>query len=227
MPEKKKKRFKLSSLFFEEDGSTEQADSSSGGSPPGARRPTAKTTTMPGTGTADTSGGFDKRIYGSLIKALEKNNQEGFDYFEFKNSLEALKNVIMDEATRFKSAFATASTMDVDLKKLVDSAKFYQTILKAEEEKFVSTLKETSKQKVAVKEKQVKDIENFIKTKSEQIKLLTDEINKLQVDKVKFTNIIADSKIKIEVTKNNFYATFNQILTKIKNDIDKMKNYLG
>ena len=76
------------------------------------------------------------------------------------------------------------------------------------------------------KEKEIEEIENFVKKKSAEITKLTNEINKLQADKTKMVNSIAENKIKIEATKNNFESTFSQLTEKIKKDIDKMKTYI-
>ena len=51
--------------------------------------------------TEETSGGIDKKFLEVLASALEKNNQEGFDYFEFRQSLINLSKMPMDEVTRF------------------------------------------------------------------------------------------------------------------------------
>ena len=46
----------------------------------------------------------------NLLKAIEANNLEGFDYLEYKQSLRSLSSMDMDEATKFNSAFAMAKT---------------------------------------------------------------------------------------------------------------------
>ena len=71
-----------------------------------------------------------------LAAALEKNNQQGFDYFEFRQALRNLAKMPMDEATRFHSAYAMAQTMGVTPEKLVESAKFYLDVLAKEQAKF-------------------------------------------------------------------------------------------
>ena len=48
---------------------------------------------------------LDQKFIDVLMKAIEQNNKEGMDYLEFKNSLQSLSKLAMDEATRFKSAF--------------------------------------------------------------------------------------------------------------------------
>ena len=45
-------------------------------------------------------GKINDKFLNVLFSAIEKNNQEGFDYLEFRNSLQSLKEMNMDEATR-------------------------------------------------------------------------------------------------------------------------------
>ena len=49
----------------------------------------------------------DKRTAGMIIGALEKSNLQGFDYLEFRQSVDGLAKLSMDEATRYQSAFVT------------------------------------------------------------------------------------------------------------------------
>ena len=63
--------------------------------------------------------GLDDKSMEYLTSALAKNNLPGFDYLEFKQSLGALASLNMDEATAYKSAFATASTVGLTKEKLL------------------------------------------------------------------------------------------------------------
>ena len=76
-----------------------------------------------------------------LMTAMAKKNLEGFDYLEFKQSLQSLSNMQMDEATQYKSAFAMAKTMKVTKKKLLDAASYYLKVLENENRKFYEALK--------------------------------------------------------------------------------------
>ena len=75
-----------------------------------------------------------------LFKAMESNNLDGFDYLEFKQSLQSLSKMPMDEATRFRSAFAMAETMGATTQQLLSSANHYIDVLKSEETKFEKAL---------------------------------------------------------------------------------------
>ena len=53
----------------------------------------------------------DPKFIDILMKAIEENNLEGFDYLEFKSSLQSLAKMSMDDATRYQSAMAMAKSV--------------------------------------------------------------------------------------------------------------------
>lgn len=79
---------------------------------------------------SETNAQSDPKFVELLLKAIESNNIEGFDYLEYKNSLRSIENVIPDEGVRFKSAFEMAKTMGMTKAKLVESANHYLGVLK-------------------------------------------------------------------------------------------------
>ena len=85
---------------------------------------------------AATSGQSNEKFMDVLFKAMEAANIDGFDYFEFKQSLNNLQKVPMDEATRFKSAFAMAQTMGASADSLIKTASHYLGVLQQEANKF-------------------------------------------------------------------------------------------
>ena len=171
-------------------------------------------------------GKVNEKFLNILFDALEKNNLEGFDYLEFKKSLQSLSKVPMDEATRFKSAFAMASSMNVDTKQIIDSADFYLQVLKKEEEKFNNALAKQKSTKVHAQEEQVKLLENTVKEKAAQIKKLTTEIDQIQKE-IQLTNEqIAEQTTKVNKTKNDFLMSYNKVVNQINTDVANMKKHL-
>jgi len=173
------------------------------------------------------SGAVDDRIMNSLLLALEKNNLAGFDFLEFKNSLKALSAMPLDEATKFRSAFATAATVGVTVKSLVDSGNHYLSVLDTEKTNFKSELAQQIKDNVTAKQKLVEQLANTIKTKSDQIKQLTSEINAHQSETGKLQIMIADSTNKFQSTESSFNLTLDSLVNQINQDIDKIKTYLN
>lgn len=173
------------------------------------------------------TGKVDKKKLELLLKAIEANNLQGFDYLEFQNSLQALQNLPMDEATRYRSAFATASTLGLTLDKLVETANYYKQTLDKEKDKFRTALQEQVQQHVVSRDREKVAIEKSILKRKEQIKALEEQI---KVDEQRLNNIAGElSKVqaKIEATKNNFITTFNHLYNRIESDISNIKKYLG
>lgn len=172
------------------------------------------------------SGSVDEKITDALFKALADNNMQGFDYFEFRQSLQTLSKMPLDEATQYKSAFATASTMGVTKEKLLESADYYQKVLLKEKDKFDNAVKGQSDSNVIKRKQEMETLQKTILEKSATIKRLTEEIdshNKLIED---IQKTISEAEGKINDTVQNFEISFNAVSGAILQDIEKMKVHL-
>jgi len=168
----------------------------------------------------------DQRIFDSLLKAMEENNQPGFDFLEFKSSLQTLAAFISDEATRYKSAYATAATMGLTVEKLLQSARFYQSILSREKENFDKAVSQQVDLNVTAKQKDVERLQALIQQKAEQIRKLTEEIAAHQEEMGKAQGVITESTNRIETTKNNFYFTLQAVMSQLETDVTNIERYL-
>ena len=173
-----------------------------------------------------TNGKVSDKFYDILFGAMEIHNQEGFDYLEYKKSLQTLSKMPMDEQTRYFSAFAAAQAMGITAQKLNDSAQFYLNILKSEDSKFQESVSVQRQKQIGSKEKAINDLDATMKAKSEQIVRLTQEIKTHQDDMEKMKAEISDAVIKIETTLSDFHATYNDLIGQIGQDVEKMKKYL-
>ncbi|WP_298544653.1 hypothetical protein [uncultured Aquimarina sp.] len=221
----------LKSLFIVDDSeeenketseSTEKADVSSD------KKPTASTPPpLPNNPISSSSEGvLDTKIVEKLLQAIEKNNLDGFDYLEYKKSLKALEKMPMDEATKYRSAFATASTMGVTLDKLLQTTNFYIGVLDKENEQFIGAFKNQFDSKVSGREREIAQFESIIKEKSEQIKKLTEEIAKHQNQISDLKAKVEESNSKINKTQNDFKISYSHLKAQFEEDIVKMQKYL-
>lgn len=170
---------------------------------------------------------ISEKYYNMLMKAIEMNNVDGFDYLEFKHSLTALKNIPMDEPTRFKSAFATASTMGLTKQKLVDSAGFYKKVLEKEKESFRIELQKHIGGRLHKSEARTNDLAQIIQQKSEQIKKLTQEISQHQAELDKTRKQIEGLKGKVHSERDSFVNTYEHLLKQMDKDIQNINKFLG
>lgn len=161
-----------------------------------------------------------------LFKAMEDNNLNGFDYLEFKKSLQSLKQMQMDEPTRYQSAFAMAQTMGATPEKLLQTAMHYLDVLKTEEHKFQKAAANQQEKLIGSKEQEISQLETTIKSKAEQIKQLTQEIEQHQQQAEVLKKEISEATVKVETTKNDFAASYNALATQIAADIENIKKFL-
>ncbi len=161
-----------------------------------------------------------------LLEAIEKNNIEGFDYLEYKQSLQSLSKMNMDEATRYKSAFAMAATMGINKTKLVNSVKRYMTVLKEEESKFTSALENQKSQRVNQRHNDLKSLQEGIAEKEKQIEALKKQIEDSKNKLAALNNEIANAEAKMEETRSNFYGSYQVVFSQMENDLKKINQYL-
>lgn len=182
--------------------------------------------TPPRTVSASVSGNVSEKFTDILLQAMERNNQEGFDYIEYKRSLQTLEKMPMDEKTRYFSAFAAAQSMGISQQKLIDSAKFYLGILKTEEDQFQKATKGQREKQIGGKEAAIVSLAKTIQEKGELIAKLTQEIQQHQSDMDTMKADIEDAVVKIETTMQDFHASFTNLESQINGDISKMQTYL-
>lgn len=172
------------------------------------------------------SGTVDVKITEKLLSAIDQNNLDGFDYLEYKNALKALEKLPMDEATKFRSAYATAATIGATLEGLVKSAKFYIGILDKENQTFLSSYDKQVKQNISSKEDDLVEFDNIIKLKSEQIMILTQEIQKHQREIEQIKAKLTESKQMMQSTQENFRTSYLTLRRHLEEDVVKMEEYL-
>ncbi len=170
---------------------------------------------------------FNQQHYDLLLRNLEGNNKQGYDFLEYRKSLEALKSLDMDEATRYKSAFATGSTMGATVDGLLSSVEHYTNVLRVEKDKFADMLQKSVNEKVISREQEIGQINSDLQSKREMIEQLTAEIAELETRKETITGEVKASSVKIEATKIQFQETFKYMVTEILDTKKKMEEYLS
>ena len=228
------KRFK-SVFVTEEEGSQNASGSGSTKTPPNNESSSAgnKVVNSGSTGcspvrpaTSTVGGGIDTAIAETIATAIETQNIQGFDYLEFKESIKALSKLPMDEATMYRSAFATATTMGLTKDKLTQSLSFYLSIIDKQKTDFDEALVIQRRDNLERKELEISGIDKAIMEKSEQIRLLTDEIQKMQEQQDKARAELNTIAEKIEHTRMNFDATILSFKDQFTADLQKINDYI-
>lgn len=222
---------KLKSIFIEDDGTAKKDDPKAKAKQQSAKSPTPNKTAPQQSNsqkpyTPPTSGQPDEKFVNMLLGAIEKNNVQGFDYLEYKQALQNLSSVQMDEGTRYKSAMAMATTMGATPAILQSSANLYLKVLNEEERKFLEAFQNQTNARVNAQNTEIQTLDKSIKEKTQRIEQLKAEIEadkkKLEAKKTNI-NKAAD---KVTATKDGFYLAYNIVVNQIKQDLANIKKYL-
>lgn len=170
--------------------------------------------------------GLDERSLESLTAALERSNLPGFDYLEFKQSVDALAQMGIDEATAFKSAFTTASTMGLTKEKLKDTAKHYREVLVKESEQFNTACQNQIEQKVNAKRTEVEKLKKQIEEYRLKIRTLEEQIVKAQETINNADQNIQSAMDKIQATKQSFDETFQSVVNQMDRDLENIERMI-
>jgi len=224
---------KLKSVFVvEEEGKSSNTTAAKAKTTTPSKKGSSKSTSTPKTQastTAKTSSSAkpENKFVDMLLRSIEANNLEGFDYLEYKQSLQSLMKIESDEAKRYQNAYAMAQTMGLTKKKLNDSIKSYLQILAGEEKKFSEAFEKQKSTQVIQREQNVANLKQSIKAKQEQIKKLQAEIKEAEAELNKTEGAINESLAKVEATKDGFYASYQMVVGQIKADAEKIKQYIS
>lgn len=170
--------------------------------------------------------GLDEKSISFLAGALAKSNLPGFDYLEFKQSLEALNRLGMDEETAIKSAFATAATVGLTKEKLLKTAQHYKSVLNTEKQQFDAALQKQIEQRIKGKATEVAKLKKQVEEYRAKIQQLEAQIAKSQETIDHADEHIQNAKSKIEATRENFEHTLQSVVNQIDKDIENIKKHL-
>jgi uncharacterized small protein (DUF1192 family) len=221
---------KIKNLFIVDEGAKEGTPATKkteGTKPASTPKPQAKTSTPVSNEVPRPSANSQpsERFVNKLLEAIEKNNIEGFDYLEFKQSLQSLGNVDMDDSTRYKSALAMAKTMGATPTSLVQSGDKYLAVLLSEEQKFQVAFDNQQTNRVQKREEKLQAHVKGIKDREDRIVELQQEVEKLKADLEQIKQTSSAASAKVAATKDGFYGAYHILVDQIKKDLDMIKQH--
>lgn len=222
---------KMKSVFVvtSEEGEHEKVNSESDSGTQKVNPETTNTPTAMPTGQLSGENVIGKQsdqFYEILFGAMERNNQSGFDYIEFKKALSGLDSLSMDEKTKFLSAYAGASASGATSKSLIDSASVYIEVLSTESDKFKSAVEDQRNKQITNRENEINQLNNLISGKKAQMTKLQNEIEQHNKMLSTLQSDIDASRQKIDTTIADFNTTYDGLVQKIRSDIDRIKTYI-
>ena len=214
---------KVKGLFVvEEEGGAGKKSGSKSNSNDTKPKKASSTRTVKMRGGGDVS----EKFMNIFLQAMDSNNLDGFDYLEFKQSLNNLESMQMTEATKYKSAFAMAKTMGVTTEKLVQSANHYLEILSNEDKKFQAALAKQRAKQIGNRESEITELGKLIEEKKKQIAQLQKDIAAHEKTMAVRKKEIDQSTSKVEKTNADFQVTYKSIVGQIEKDVKQIKQYL-
>lgn len=169
---------------------------------------------------------LDEKSSTSLAAAIGKSVPKEFDYLKYRQSLYAMRDLKLEEATAFRSAYAAAQTMGVTKAGLVASAQQYLSVLMNEKTKFGTALNNQVKERVESKRAEVVKLHQRIEEMRQKIRDLEARIAEYQNTINTADDDVASAKQKILDTKDRFERAFQAFVDAISKDIERINQFL-
>lgn len=170
-------------------------------------------------------GRFNEEFYKHFQNEIEKNNVDGVDYFEFKNAYEVLSKS-MPEVAALNATFQAlkATSPNLTIPTLLDTAKFYLGLIDKEHQSFESQFADKIEMEVVGREVSIQNELELQESKRQEIEKLEAEIaeseekvSNLQQEKLaeehKLNEVKANWDFTIELVKNNINTDISNIET--------------
>jgi septal ring factor EnvC (AmiA/AmiB activator) len=167
---------------------------------------------------------LNPKILETLHAALDKANLTGEDYYELTKAVEAMKGIALSEEDKIKAAVAALSTKGLTFTKVLESAFYYLKVLENEKKKFYLAFEDKINQSISADKKKIDTLFESIKEKNIQIEDLKKIIEDSKTKIVELENEIVKSQEKVSEIEENFLFTYEYVVNKINNDIEKIKS---
>ena len=165
------------------------------------------------------AGVADEKFVEMLWSVVSQNNFPGQDYFEFKQAIDSMSSLPIDEKSKFLTTFTIFQSQGCKKETLLSSLDKYMKIIQREQASFASefesqrnekvnsklTQVEEAKKKVAELNNQIIEANNFILTASQEAQ---------------------QEEMKLQMTNANFNKSAEKVLGALQSDKEKINNYL-
>lgn len=154
-----------------------------------------------------------------LAKIMDDANLPGPDYYEFSKALDTLKSSPLTNEQKYVTIFAGFGVQGITPQSLIDTANKYLVILA---QKRVSEFDAS----VHSAELAIKNREDSIKTFGEENVSLSQKIADNAKRITELTEEGNKMRTKVEIKKTTFTMSYNNLILRIKADIENIKTYL-
>ncbi len=160
----------------------------------------------------------DNRFADHFDQLLRGANIPGPDYYEFSRMIGVMQG-IPDEASRYIAAFAGLQVQGLEKQQLLTTAGEYLRILATDANQFQQTVDAALQEKVHGKETEAEEKAARIQALSQEILQLQQQISALQAE-------VHANKDKLTSGSSAYTTESQRRQQQIKNDIDKITQYI-
>jgi hypothetical protein len=170
----------------------------------------------------------DAKFAEHLANVLAQSNPPGPDYFEFRETLRSLGNLGLSEEKQFQAAWASFKALGgpADINTLTSTANGYIAALNKDRDGFGKSVEAALTERVGGLQNEQKRLQSENEALAKQLVEIQKQID---TNKNRLTAIegdINEQSAKITQNQQNYESTFAHFLNQIKDDIEKMTQYL-
>ncbi len=159
-----------------------------------------------------------------ISEELNKLSSQKFDYIKYRQAIKGMTALKIDEETAIQSTLMTASTMNVTVDDIRNSAQFFSQLLDDEAKKFAQATIHHYQEKVEAKKHEIEQTSKRIVELEEQIKNIELELQQLRKSIGVMQSEIESNELKNSDKKLKFTNTINRIKSYILHDISLLQN---
>lgn len=177
------------------------------------------TTPVMSVSTTTVQGVADTKFIDLLETVIEKNNQPGQDYFEFKQAVENMNSLPMDEKTKFLTVYQVLSLQGCKKEILLASLDKYINLIQSEKAGFDEEMKSEYAAKVQSKLLQAEE-------SKKELDAITKRLAELNGTILALSQEAQTEEMKIRATESNFKASADVIISEMISDKEKINNFI-
>ena len=120
----------------------------------------------------------------------------------------------------------TVKATGVTKEKLIETAKYYLSVLSDERNEFLSSLEDQIRDSIGVNEQRAADIDATLIEKEAAIKKLIEEIQQSKSQRDALLLQVKEGREHIDANTKDFQIVYQRLTSEITSNVDKIKNYL-
>lgn len=190
--------------------------------------PQVSTPTASGNIAQGKAGVSNPDIRAQLQQAIANSNVNGLDFFEFNKALDTDKSIREQDKYQKVYAFMLSMSQDgLDLKKtLIDSGKFYLTILDGEKTGMEEEFKHLEAERVGSKRAEIEQTTGDIEALEKQKAQIEQQLHEKRTKAAELQDQVDSESIALQRQRSDFNATFDELYSEYQDKLANIDKYI-